>query len=107
MATETLAIGIKRVSHWIGGKPAESKSGRSGIVWNPATGEQHASVDFASAGEVDHAVAVAREAFRSWRATPMSRRAEVMFKLRELVDANRRTIAEMITMEHGKTLPDA
>jgi malonate-semialdehyde dehydrogenase (acetylating) / methylmalonate-semialdehyde dehydrogenase len=107
MATETLAIGVRRVSHWIGGKPAESKSGRSGVVWNPATGEQHASVDFASVTEVDQAVAIAKEAFRSWRANPLSRRSEVMFKLRELVDANRRTIAEMITMEHGKTLPDA
>ena len=42
------AISIKRVTHWIGGKAAESKSGKSGAVWNPATGEQEASVDFAS-----------------------------------------------------------
>ena len=64
-------------------------------------------VDFASAEEVDHAVAVAQEAFGAWRATPLSRRAEVMFKLRELVDANRERIAEILTLEHGKTLPDA
>jgi malonate-semialdehyde dehydrogenase (acetylating)/methylmalonate-semialdehyde dehydrogenase len=64
-------------------------------------------VDFASVEEVNEVVAVAQEAFRSWRATPLSRRAETMFQLRELVDANRRTIAEMITAEHGKTVPDA
>jgi malonate-semialdehyde dehydrogenase (acetylating)/methylmalonate-semialdehyde dehydrogenase len=107
MVTEELAIGIKRVSHWIGGKVTESNAGRSGVVWNPASGEQRASVDFASAADVDHAVAVAKQAFESWRATPLSRRAEIMFKLRELVDANRGAIAELITLEHGKTLPDA
>ena len=100
-------IGIKRVSHWIAGKAEPSRSGRSGVVWNPATGEEQASVDFASAAEVDHAVAVAKQAFAEWRATPLARRSEVMFKLRELVDANRRAIAELITLEHGKTLPDA
>jgi malonate-semialdehyde dehydrogenase (acetylating)/methylmalonate-semialdehyde dehydrogenase len=105
-ALESVAT-VKRVSHWVNGRLIESKSGRSGVVWNPATGEQRASVDFADVDEVDHAVEVARKAFASWRATPLSRRAEVMFRLRELVDANRRALAELITLEHGKTLPDA
>ncbi|MDQ2900546.1 MAG: CoA-acylating methylmalonate-semialdehyde dehydrogenase [Acidobacteriota bacterium] len=106
MATAS-ALELKRVSHWIGGKVERSRSGRSGVVWNPATGERQASVDFASAEEVDRAVAVAQEAFPSWRATALSRRAEVMFKIRDLVDANRRAIAELLTLEHGKTFPDA
>jgi malonate-semialdehyde dehydrogenase (acetylating)/methylmalonate-semialdehyde dehydrogenase len=76
-------------------------------VWNPATAEAQARVDFASAQEVDRAVESAKAAFSDWRATPLSRRAEIMFKLRELVDANRRRLAEIITSEHGKTLPDA
>src|SRR5271170_4880652 len=101
------AIEIKRVSHWIGGKSTPSESGRSGVVWNPATGEQQASVDFAGAEEVDRAVAVAQAAFGPWRATPLSRRSEVMFKLRQLVDTNRERIAQILTLEHGKTLPDA
>jgi len=95
------------VSHWIGGKPVAGQSGRSATVWNPATGEARAQVHLASIEEVDHAVAVAKDAFTAWRATPISRRAETMFKLRELVDANRRKIAELITLEHGKTIPDA
>jgi malonate-semialdehyde dehydrogenase (acetylating)/methylmalonate-semialdehyde dehydrogenase len=107
MAIADVAIGIKSVNHWIGGKVVASKSGRSGTVWNPATGEAQAKVDFASVEEVDQAVNVAKRAFADWRATALSRRAEIMFKLRELVDANRRRIAEMITLEHGKTLPDA
>jgi malonate-semialdehyde dehydrogenase (acetylating)/methylmalonate-semialdehyde dehydrogenase len=101
------AVGIRTVSHWIGGTVIASKSGRSGIVWNPATGQEGARVDFATAEEVDQGVAAAKTAFPDWRATPLSRRAEVMFRLRELVDSNRRKIAHMITLEHGKTLPDA
>lgn len=102
-----LAIEIKRISHWIGGKLAGSTSGRTGAVWNPATGVQQASVDFASVEEVDEAVRIADNAFSGWRATPLSRRAEVMFAFRQLVDANRKKIAELLTLEHGKTLPDA
>ena len=97
----------KTVSHWIGGRPVESTSGRSGVVWNPATGEAQANVAFASLAEVDAAVASAKAAFPEWRATPLSRRSEILFKLREIVDANCARIAEVITLEHGKTFPDA
>src|SRR3954454_3571995 len=107
MAVADVSAKIRPVNHWIGGKPVASKSGRSGVVWNPATGEAQAKVDFADVAEVDQVVAAAAAAFPEWRATPLSRRAEVMFKLRELVDANRRRIAELLTSEHGKTLPDA
>ena len=56
---------------------------------------------------MDQAVAAAKAAFPAWRATPLSRRAETMFKLRDLIDANRRRIAEALTLEHGKTTADA
>jgi len=104
--TETL-IGIRKVNHWIGGKETAGSSSRSGIVWNPATGEEQAQVAFADASEVDQAVATAQEAWSEWRTTSLSKRAEVMFRLRDLVDRNRRELAELITLEHGKTLPDA
>jgi malonate-semialdehyde dehydrogenase (acetylating) / methylmalonate-semialdehyde dehydrogenase len=103
----TAAIGIRNVNHWIGGQAVPSASGRFGVVWNPATGEEQAHVGFASVAEVDAAVETARRAFENWREAPLSRRAEIMFKLRELVDANRRKIATMISLEHGKTIPDA
>ncbi len=98
---------MKRISHWIDGKMVEGTSGRSGVVWQPATGEQQASVDFASVEEMGHAIAVAKAAFPAWRATNLSRRAEVMFHLRELVDANRKEIASLLSAEHGKVLGDA
>src|SRR6516162_4216047 len=97
MAVADVTAGIRIASHWIGGKPTTSESGCSGVVWNPATAEAQARVDFASAQEVDRAVESAKAAFSDWRATPLSRRAEIMFKLRELVDANRRRLAEIIT----------
>ncbi len=98
---------MNRISHWIDGKLVEGTSGRSGPVFNPATGEQAASVDFANVAEVDAAVAAAASAFPAWRATGLGRRAEVMFHLRELVDANRKEIASLLTAEHGKVLSDA
>ncbi len=107
MAIADVSIGLRTVNHWMGGRPYPSSSGRSGVVWNPATGDAQAMVDFASVEDVDRAVEIAKAAYPDWRATPLSRRSEVMFKLRELLDANRRRIAEMLTSEHGKTLPDA
>ena len=98
---------MNRISHWIDGKVSVSTSGRSGVVFDPATGEQQASVDFASVAEVDHAIAVAKAAFPAWRATNLSRRAEVMFHMRELVAANRKEIASLLSKEHGKVLGDA
>ncbi len=101
------AIGLRMVTNWIGGKAEDSRAGRSGLVWDPATGEAQAHVHFSTAEDVDCAVAAAKAAFPGWRATPLSRRSETMFRMRELVDRNRRHIAELITSEHGKTLSDA
>src|SRR6187431_1094490 len=98
---------MNQISHWIDGKVSEGTSGREGAVYNPATGEQASTVDFASVDEVDAVVAAARAAFPAWRATSLSRRAEVMFRFRELVDANRKEIASLLSAEHGKVLADA
>ncbi len=98
---------MARISHWIDGRVVPGTSGRSGSVFNPATGEVQASVDFASADEVDAAVQSAQSASPAWRSTSLTRRAEVMFRMRELVDANRKEIALLLTKEHGKVLSDA
>ena len=98
---------MQRVSHWIDGTVVEGTSGRQGPIWNPATGEQQGAVDLGSVAEVDAAVAVAARTFPEWRATSLSRRSEVMFRVRELVDANRKEIASLLTAEHGKVMSDA
>jgi malonate-semialdehyde dehydrogenase (acetylating)/methylmalonate-semialdehyde dehydrogenase len=82
-------------------------SGRHGTVWNPATGEEHARVNFASVEDVDAAVASAKRAFPGWRATPLSKRSEILFRLRNLVDQNREKLAIILSTENGKTLADA
>lgn len=106
MAVKEIAVD-KVLHHWISGAPTPSQSGRFGPVFNPATGQVQAQVGLASVAEVDHAIAVAREAFKSWRNSPLGRRSEIMFKLRELIDANRLKIAQLISLEHGKTVVDA
>ncbi len=75
---------MERIGHYIGGKHIPGESGRTGPVFDPATGEQTHEVDFADAGEVGKAVDAAREAFPAWRATSLSKRADIMFRIREL-----------------------
>jgi malonate-semialdehyde dehydrogenase (acetylating)/methylmalonate-semialdehyde dehydrogenase len=98
---------VRRISHWIGGKPAPGSSGRSGPVYNPALGVQTGEVDFATAEEVGQAVAAAKEAFPAWREVSLSRRTELMFRIRELVHDRLDDIAAILTDEHGKVLSDA
>ncbi|HKP17836.1 MAG TPA: CoA-acylating methylmalonate-semialdehyde dehydrogenase [Gaiellaceae bacterium] len=107
--TETIAAPpkAKPIHHWIGGKSVPGKSGRSGPVYNPATGEQTGAVDFATVEEIDAAVATAKETFATWRTVSLARRAEVFFRIRELVHQHREDIARFLTAEHGKVLPDA
>src|SRR5262249_34584963 len=83
------------------------KSGRRGPVYNPATGRQTGAVDFASVEEVAEAVAAAKAALPAWRATSLWRRAEILFRTRQLFDEHREDIARILTAEHGKVLSDA
>src|SRR5438105_1567509 len=98
---------VKPIHDWIGGRSYEGQSGRSGPVYNPATGQQTGEVDFAGVEEIDRAVQAAKEAFVSWRALSLSRRTELFFTVRRLVDENRKEIAKLLTAEHGKVLSDA
>jgi malonate-semialdehyde dehydrogenase (acetylating)/methylmalonate-semialdehyde dehydrogenase len=95
------------IHHWIGGRLVEGTSGRRGPVYDPATGQLAREVDFASTEEVDAAVGAAREAFPGWRATSLSKRTDIMFRIRNLVDEHRRDIAALLTAEHGKVPSDA
>jgi malonate-semialdehyde dehydrogenase (acetylating)/methylmalonate-semialdehyde dehydrogenase len=97
----------ERVNHWINGRRVAGTSGRSGPVYNPATGELAREVDFASIVEVDAAVAAAKAAFPAWRATSLSRRTEILYRIRNLVEEHRAEIAAHLTREHGKVPSDA
>ncbi len=95
------------IAHWIDGKPQDGQSGRTGPVYNPATGVEQARVAFASAEEVDRAVAVARAAFPDWRDASLTRRTQILFRFRNLLDEAKDELAVLIAREHGKTVPDA
>ena len=98
---------MRSIDHWINGRTVPSTSGRTGPVFNPATGEQQASVGLASISEVDDAIAAAKAAFPAWRAASLSKRADIMFTFRQLVVANRDEFAQIVSSEHGKVPSDA
>jgi malonate-semialdehyde dehydrogenase (acetylating)/methylmalonate-semialdehyde dehydrogenase len=96
-----------RVPMWVNGKPHNATSERYGDITDPATGAVTRKVAFCNAADIDTAVAAAHAAFPGWRDTPPLRRARILMKYRELIDAHREELAGLITAEHGKTLPDA
>src|SRR5438132_259719 len=107
--TETIQApaGLKQVNHWIGGKRVTGESGRKGPIYNPATGRQASEVDFATAEEGDRAVQAAKAAFPAWREVSLAKRAELFFRIRELLHERREEMARILTAEHGKVLTDA
>ena len=98
---------MRTITHWIGGKPVAGSTDRTSPVWNPATGEQQAEVALASVDDVDTAVRTAKAAFERWGQSSLSQRTKVLFKFRELVNANVQQLAEAISDEHGKVVSDA
>jgi malonate-semialdehyde dehydrogenase (acetylating) / methylmalonate-semialdehyde dehydrogenase len=95
------------VGHWIGGRTVEGGGARVGDVYDPATGRVARQVAFATAEDVDDAVAAAHAAFATWRATSLAERTRVLFRFRQLLDARADELAAIITSEHGKVLSDA
>src|SRR6201984_1183604 len=100
-------IPMSDIQHYIDGKRVDGTKGRSGEVYNPATGERVRRVAFAGPGEVDQAVRGAAAAFPAWAATPPLTRARILFKFRELLDREAGALARLISEEHGKVLSDA
>ncbi|MBT2384784.1 CoA-acylating methylmalonate-semialdehyde dehydrogenase [Streptomyces sp. ISL-11] len=98
---------MRTVNHWIDGKAVEGTSGTFGPVTDPATGARTTRVAFASADEVDAAVAAAKAAYATWGPSSLAARTAVLFRYRALLDAHRDDIARLITAEHGKVHSDA
>ncbi|MFP6759068.1 MAG: CoA-acylating methylmalonate-semialdehyde dehydrogenase [Alphaproteobacteria bacterium] len=93
--------------HFINGQKVAGDGGRSGPIFNPATGEQTKTVPLASAAEVRKVVEIARDALPGWAATTPIARARIMFKVKVLIEENMDALAEAVSSEHGKTIPDA
>ena len=98
---------VRNIPLWVNNKPAQATSTRMGEVTNPATGAVTGKVPLCNEADVDTAVKAAQAAFPAWRDTPPLRRARILMKYRELIDAHRDELAALITAEHGKTITDA
>lgn len=100
-------VAMKRIGHWLEGREQPGSGSRSGPVCNPATGAVSARVQLADVATVDAALTAAAAALPAWRATPVVKRARVMFRFKALIEAHRTELAALITAEHGKLLSDA
>jgi len=98
---------VPTVKLLVNGQMVESKAREWRDLVNPATQEVLARVPMCGADEVDAAVRAAAEAFKTWRNVPIAARARIMLKLQELIRRDMKKIAEVLTREQGKTLPDA
>ncbi|WP_417808008.1 CoA-acylating methylmalonate-semialdehyde dehydrogenase [Thioclava sp.] len=98
---------MEEIGHWINGKRVAGTSGRFSDVYNPATGEVQARVSLASPAEIDAAVADAAAAQLQWMKVNPQRRARVMMKFGALIERDMDKLAEALSREHGKTIPDA
>ena len=98
---------IQIINHWIDGNFQPSASDRFGNIYNPATGAVIAKVPMGGAADLETAVKSARRAFHSWSTTSITKRAQLMFKFKELLELHRDELVDIISLEHGKVIPDA
>jgi malonate-semialdehyde dehydrogenase (acetylating)/methylmalonate-semialdehyde dehydrogenase len=97
---------MRQVDHFIAGG-AGGSANRTHQIWNPSTGEVQAEVPLGDAALLQNAVDAAKKVQPEWAVTNPQRRARVMFKFKELVEANKQELAELLSSEHGKVVDDA
>jgi malonate-semialdehyde dehydrogenase (acetylating)/methylmalonate-semialdehyde dehydrogenase len=97
---------MSTLQHLIHGEPCVGGSRRA-PVYNPSTGETIHEVPLADAATAAQAVAAAQAAFPAWRDTPPAKRAQVLFRFKQLLEQHEAEIVAQISREHGKTLEDA
>jgi len=100
-------IDTPTISHYVDGASSAGTSTRTAPVYNPATGKVAKNVLLASATDLDAAVASAQAAYPAWRDMSQARRQTIMYNFRELLNARKGELAEILTAEHGKVLSDA
>ncbi len=98
---------MQTIQNAINGRKVTSSSARTSAVFNPATGEQTATLPLSTADEINAAIAAAKAAAEPWGRTPPLKRIKPIFKFKELLERHSGEIASAISREHGKTHPDA
>src|SRR6202050_4937893 len=106
-STFTGIVMTTQIPHFIDGRRTAGQSTRTADVFNPSTGQVQAKVPMASSADVDTAVAAAVEAQKEWAAWNPQRRARVLMRFIELVNKNTDELAELLSLEHGKTVADS
>jgi len=101
-----MATAIRDISHYLAGG-AQLPANRFSDVFNPNSGEVQARVALGTAADLDKVVALAQAAQPAWAATNPQRRARVMFRFKELIEANMEELAHMLSAEHGKVIADS
>ncbi|AQZ32410.1 methylmalonate-semialdehyde dehydrogenase (acylating) [Pseudomonas sp. LPH1] len=97
---------MSHIPHLINGERVAG-NGRSAPVYNPSTGDSTSAVGLADRATMQLAIDAAKAAFPAWRNTPPAKRAQIMFRFKQLLEQNENEIAALISAEHGKTLEDA
>ncbi|MCB1444722.1 MAG: aldehyde dehydrogenase family protein, partial [Rhizobiaceae bacterium] len=92
---------------YIDGRWCDALAGGTAVIHDPATGEPVGTSAIAMAADVDAAVAAASRAFPAWAATHPDRRARIMHRAADLIEERIDAIAEMLTREQGKPVPDS
>ena len=95
------------IAHWLDGKTYSGASDRTAPVTNPATGEVTGTLTLADQADARAVIDAAAAAFPAWRDTSLAKRTSILFSFRELLNAKKNELAEIITSEHGKVLSDA
>ncbi|GAB3043828.1 CoA-acylating methylmalonate-semialdehyde dehydrogenase [Virgibacillus ainsalahensis] len=98
---------IETLKNYIAGEWIEAESDRTEEVFNPATGELIAYVPISSQGDVDQAVEKAATAFHEWKEVPVPKRARILFKYQQLLVDHWDELAEIVTIENGKSFNEA
>ena len=98
---------MRDIQHFINGKHEQGRSGRFGDIFDPNTGEVQAQVALADDMVMAAAIQAAKDAFPGWASTNPQRRARVMFKFKQLVEAEMDNLAHMLSSEHGKVIADS
>ncbi|WP_308293039.1 CoA-acylating methylmalonate-semialdehyde dehydrogenase [Pseudarthrobacter raffinosi] len=98
---------LQVVPHWINGQEAPSSGDRVAPVFDPALGRETKSVSLGSKADIETAISSAHKAFPAWRDLSITKRQQIMFRFRELLNERKGELAEIITSEHGKVVSDA
>lgn len=100
-------VKVEKLKNYINGEWVESKTTQYEDVYNPATKEVIAQVPISTKEEVDYAIEVAAKTFEKWKDVPVQKRARILFNFQQLLQSNKEELAQIITIENGKNIPEA